>query len=56
MLVFVPQSIVLSGVYSAIPYILLASLIPTGGVIADLLRKVISTTIVRKIMTLTCKK
>lgn len=49
------QSIVLSGIYSAIPYILLASLIPSGGLVADLLRKVISTTIVRKIMTSTGK-
>lgn len=48
-----PQSIVLSGVYSAIPYFLLALLIPTGGFIADALRMFIPTGIVRRIMT-TC--
>ena len=46
-----PQSIVLSGVYSAIPYVLLALLIPIGGFFADLMRQFIPTGIVRRIMT-----
>ena len=50
------QSVVLSGVYSGIPYILLALLIPVGGLVADLMRKRISTTIVRKILTIFCKQ
>ena len=45
------QSIVLTGIYSAIPYILLALLILTGGLIADLMRRFIPTGIVRRIMT-----
>ena len=46
------QSIVLTGLYSAIPYLLLAILVPISGAIADLLRiKILSTGTVRKIMT-----
>lgn len=49
---FLLQSVVLAGVYSAIPYLLLALLVPIGGFLADIMRKdCISTTIVRKIMT-----
>lgn len=45
-------SIVLNGIFSAIPYTLLAILVPTSGIIADLLRKdILSTGTVRKIMT-----
>ncbi len=49
---FPVQSIVLAGIYSSIPYMLLALLVPLSGLIADVLRaKVLSTGTVRKIMT-----
>ncbi len=41
----------MAGVFSAIPYILLALLVVVSGQLADFMRKYISTTIVRKIMT-----
>ena len=48
------QSIVLAGLYSAIPYALLATMVAISGQVADFLRaKCLSTTVVRKIMTIT---
>ena len=51
----IQQSIVLSGVYSTFPFILMAILILTGGFLADSLRRRLSTTIVRKIFTVVRK-
>lgn len=45
----------LSGIYSAFPYVFLAFVIPAGGFVADMMRKKISTIIVRKIMTVSGK-
>ena len=47
------QSLLLSGIYSAFPYVFLACVVPAGGFVADMMRlKKVSTIIVRKIMTL----
>ena len=55
MCVYLLKSLVLSGVYSSFPYILMASLVLSGGFLADWMRKKIPTTIVRKIFTLVRK-
>ena len=49
------QSIVMGGVYSAIPYVVLAVLVVASGLATDFLRSIcLSTTTVRKIFTSAC--
>ena len=40
----------MDGVFSAIPYTLLALMVVVSGQLADIMRKYISTTVVRKVM------
>ena len=54
MLVVTVQAVVLSGVYSGVPYVMMTVVALWAGAVADCARKRVSTTIVRKAFTVTC--
>ena len=51
-----PQAVVLNGVYSGVPYAMMAGVALSAGAVADCLRKRVSTTVVRKAFTTACKR